>query len=382
MGLVVLLPVPVFACAVPVFRYAMERWAPDYYEAVLLYRGEMSENTKGLLDELRQAADWKGQAPLNLRVHEFDIASLTDDKVKNLLRGDIPETLPALALWYPGAGGRAPPVWLGELTPATVAALVKSPSRRELAERLMKGQSAVWLFVESGDADKDKAVLLLLGKELEAGALQLKEWAPPDLDEFLGYEVLYEFSVLTLSRSDPQERLLLTLLLNSEPDLDEYADEPIVFPVFGRGRVLFALVGPGITPDNIREATAFLGGPCGCVIKAMNPGMDILMAANWDEAVMEFYEPDLPMPELTGVMPETPAEIKDTNVMPETPATSNDTNVLTVSAEEPPGLLVADKKGGGLGVMGATAVVLVVILLLVALGTLAVRRGQKTEDRI
>ena len=26
---------PVFGCAVPVFRYALERWAPDIYEAVL-----------------------------------------------------------------------------------------------------------------------------------------------------------------------------------------------------------------------------------------------------------------------------------------------------------------------------------------------------------
>ncbi len=380
MGLVVLLPWPVFACVVPVFRYALERWPPDYYEAVLLHRGELAADEKQLLDELRQAADWKREAALNLRVHELDITSLTDDRVKNLLRGDLPETLPALALWYPGAGGRARPVWLGEFTPATVAALVQSPTRRELAERLMKGQSAVWLFVESGVPDKDKAALWLLRKELEKGALELKEMAPPDIDEFLGYEVLYEFSILTLSRSDPQEHLLLTLLLHSEPGFDEYADEPIVFPVFGRGRALYALVGPGITQDNIQEAIAFLGGPCSCQIKALNPGVDLLMSANWDAAVMEFYEQDWSMPELTGVMPEPPAVIKDTNVMPEVPATSNDINVPTVRAEEPPGLLVGDKKGGRLGVMGTTGVVLAVILLVVALGSLAVSRRTRKEQ--
>jgi len=269
--------------------------------------------------------------------------------------------------------GWTPPVWLGQLTPSTVAALVQSPVRRQLAQHLIEGRSAVWVFVESGDAAKDKAALQLLGQELETATQELKEMAPPPIEELGGAELSYEFSTLVLSRADPKEQMLLAMLLNSEPDLHEYADEPMAFPVFGRGRVLCALVGAGIRADNIREIIAFLTGPCGCEIKALNPGVDLLMAANWDAAVMEFYEMDYPLPELTGVMPEAPVKPADTNAVTTTDTsdvTAEDTNPVTAGTQE--------RKVRGLGVMATTALMFVVIGLVVALGTLAVSWRRRT----
>jgi len=388
MGLIVLAACPASACLVPVFRYALERWAADYYEAVLIHQDQLDEDQKQLLKELRQE-DSEADAFLNLRILEADITATTDEKVKGLLMSEeLPETLPVLALWYPWHRGRTPPVWMGELTPSTVAALVQSPTRQKLAERLMDGQTTVWIFVESGDPGKDKEARQLLARELEAATKELKEMAPPTIDEFGGPELSYEFSILPLSRADPREQMLLVMLLNSEPDLHEYASEPMAFPVFGRGRVLCALVGAGIRADNIREIVAFLTGPCGCEIKMMNPGTDLLMAANWDAAAMEFYEEfyqayyEEPMPELTGVMPEAPAVTQDTNTV-----TVADTNAVTVADINP--VISADtnpvktgpqeQKLRGLGVMATTTVMLVVIGLVVALGTLAVswrRRAQ------
>jgi hypothetical protein len=374
MGLLVLAACPALACLVPVFRYAMERWTSDYYDVVVLHRGQMSENDKQLLDQLRQAADWKGQSPLNLRLSEFDVNSLTDDKVKSLLRGDIPEKLPALALWYPMRRGWTPPVWLGRFTPSTVAALTQSPMRSQLVQCLIDGQTAVWVFVESGNADKDKTALQLLSQELEAAAQQLKEMAPPPIEELGGGELSYEFSTLVLSRADPKEQMLLAMLLNSEPDLHEYADEPMAFPVFGRGRVLCALVGAGIRADNIQQIISFLAGPCGCEIKAMNPGVDLLMAANWDAAVMGYYEMDYPLPELTGVMPEAPVRPADTNTV-----TTTDTNAVTAEDTNPLTAAVQERKVRGLSVMATTALMFVVIGLVVALGTLAVSWRRRTQ---
>ena len=390
LGLIVLAACPAFACLVPVFRYAMERWAADYYDAVVLHRGQMSENDKQLLEQLRQAADWKGEAPLNLRLSEFDVASLTDEKVKSLLRGDIPETLPALALWYPMRRGWTAPVWLGQFTPSAVGALTESPLRGQLAQRLIEGQSVVWVFVESGNSGKDKAALQLLSQELEAAAQQLKEMAPPPIEELGGVELSYEFSTLVLSRAEPKEQMLLAMLLNSEPDLHEYAGEPMAFPVFGRGRVLCALVGAGIRADNIQQIIAFLTGACGCEIKVMNPGVDLLMAVNWDAAVMGFYEMDYPLPELTGVMPEPPAITEDTNTVaaeetnPVTAAdinivTAEGTNLIAVEAPNPVTAGVQERKVRGLGVMGTTALMFVVIGLVVALGTLAVSWRRRTQ---
>ncbi len=391
-------PVSAFACSIPVFRYAMERWPADYYEAVLIHRGQLTEDEKQLLNELRQE-DSEAEALLNLHILEVDITATTDEKVKSLLGPNLPETLPVLVLWYPWQRGRAAPVWQGRLTSSTVAALLQSPTRQKLAERLIEGQTTVWVFIESGNADKDKAALRLLEQELETAARELKEQAQSMPDEFGVPEVTYSFSTLSVWRSDPNERMLLTLLLNSEPDLDEYADEPMVFPVFGRGRVLFTLIGEGITVDNIRETIYFLTGPCGCEIKMMSPGVDVLMAANWDAAAMKFYEEfyeeyyETPLPELTGVMPEAPADA-GTGTQDKIIASTQSTEVLAPDNDLSPaddkqsaGRLAAEqavevkeRKVLGLGIMGTTGVMLAVILLVVVLGSVALsprRRGHQ-----
>jgi hypothetical protein len=394
MVLFVLIPVSAFACSVPVFRYAMERWPADYYEAVLIHRGQLTEDDKQLLDELRQE-DSETDDFLNLHIMELDIATTPEEKVKSLLmsESDISppwggETLPVLVLWYPSARGRMPPIWQGRLTPSTVAALLQSPKRQKLAERLIEGQTAVWIFVESGNADKDKAALQLLEQELETATRELKEQTQSMPDEFGVPEVTYSFSTLSVSRSDPNEHMLLTLLLNSEPDLDEYADEPMVFPVFGRGRALFTLVGEGITSDNIRESIYFLTGPCGCEIKMLNPGVDLLMAANWDAAAMRFYEEfyetyNEEVPELTGIMPEAPAE-ENLKTQDKEIGNSLEDNV-TASMDAPTpvndvpikAVEVKERKVLGLGIMGTTGVMLAVILLVVVLGTMAISPRRK-----
>lgn len=387
MVLFVLVPSLAFACSVPVFRYAMERWPADYYEAVLIHRGQLTEDDKQLLNELRQE-DSETEDLLNLRILELDIATTPEEKVKNLLMNEqLPETLPALVLWYPWHKGRTPPIWQGQLTPSTVAALLESPVRQKLVERLIEGQTAVWIFVESGNADKDKAALQLLEQELETAARELKEEAESIPEELVVPEITYSFSILPVSRSDPNERMLLTLLLSSEPDLDEYSDKPVMFPVFGRGRVLYALIGEGITSDNIRETIAFLVGPCGCEIKMMNPGVDILMAANWDAAAMrfyeEFYETYNEVPELTGVMPEAPADEnlktqdKETGNSPEDNVTASMDGPTPVNEEPVNAVEVTERKLLGLGIMGTTAVCLAVILLVVIFGTMALSPRRK-----
>jgi hypothetical protein len=92
------------------------------------------------------------------------------------------------------------------------------------------------------------------------------------------------FSTLPVARDDPAEQFLVRMLLGSEQDLAAFAD-PIAFPVFGRGRVLYALVGKGITEENVSEAVGFLVGPCSCQIKELNPGADLLITAAWEDGM-------------------------------------------------------------------------------------------------
>lgn len=56
----------------------------------------------------------------------------------------------------------------------------------------------------------------------------------------------------------------------------------MAFPVFGRGRILEPLIGKGIHEGNVLEHSTYLCGACSCEVKDQNPGIDLLMAANWD----------------------------------------------------------------------------------------------------
>ncbi len=71
-------------------------------------------------------------------------------------------------------------------------------------------------------------------------------------------------------------------LVHCEPDIPT-RQEPLVYPVFGRGRSLLPMIGAGIIADNIQEYAEFLVGACSCEIKEQNPGFDLsVAAANWD----------------------------------------------------------------------------------------------------
>jgi hypothetical protein len=94
------------------------------------------------------------------------------------------------------------------------------------------------------------------------------------------------------------------MLLNLEDDLlnDEFNNKPMHFPVFGKGRVLPPLIGAGINKENALGDCSYLCGPCSCQVKNQNPGMDLLIKADWWTALegsSVIAEKELPA--LTGV---------------------------------------------------------------------------------
>ena len=416
MGLLALLPAHVYACSTPVFRYALERWPADFYDGVLVHRGEIAEDHPAVKLFEGETAEF-----LNLRLSRMDLDSATPEDVNNLLGDMVPEELPSLVLWYPWQKGRAAPFWAGKFTPDTIKVLIQSPTREEVAKRLSEGQAGVWILVESGDKAKDKAALELLNKELETVSKELMEMAPP-IEEEGTPAITFDFSTVSLSRTDPNERALLSMIMNSEPDLDDYVKEPMAVPVFGRGRALYTLIGEGINGDNIREASAFLTGPCGCEIKMMNPGVDLLMATNWDGAVMQYYEEfyaseEEELPELTSVFPDDPEPAQATlNIAAQVAASDSHSGHDHHAADEAPDQIAKSDSGDSLpavaepqllmsednfsdnlvdanetqfetvvavpvkvrsfnfGVMGTAAVSLGGLMLVVVIGTLAVSR--------
>jgi len=281
-----------YACDIPVFQYALERWPAAPYEVFVLHRGPLSAQDREITEHL-SASNSSSSPYANLRIRVADMAHAEGAPLVRLWEKAGEPDLPCLILRYPRETGIDRIAWSGPLTRDSATALVDSPARREISRRILDGHSAVWVLVTSGNAARDAAARALLERSLKeveqalelpapvAGTLA-EQPSPPDAN---APDLRVRFSSLFVSQSDPRESVLVGMLLHSEPDLVHYAAEPMAFPVYGRGRALYALVGGGITEENIREACQFLVGPCFCEAKALTPGTDVLLATDWDAAV-------------------------------------------------------------------------------------------------
>lgn len=378
------------ACNVPVFRFALERWHADAYQVVVLHRGPLTDGQRELIKPLQEAEDGR-RANLVVRVieaNELDkpVNGKTDEGPSPLagLRDQVWSRLEAggaaLILQYPPSLRIAKPAWTGPLARAEVAGLLDSPARQELARRLGSGQTAVWILLESGDSAQDDPVAARLEEELKRleKELKLPELTESPDDKLLSDAPLeIKFSILRVPRKSADEAALVATLIGSEPDLAERND-PMVFPIFGRGRALWALIGPGITAKNIYDSAAFLVGPCSCEVKEQNPGFDLLLFVDWEEKFRDLgiqltaaptratpppgekAEPELvPIPaggNLSSPAPaatETPVPVVPAPVAAAAPAPWP---VVTIFSVEPRWVL------GGLG-----AIVVLVVMALVAL---------------
>ena len=339
-----LLAAPVAACSVPVFRYALERWPSDPYEVVVFHRGALTADQQSLVDGLSPEGR-AGEIAANVQVRAVDLDQNSDAALTQLWESRASETLPLMVLRYPHP---LEPAWAGPLDADNISNLLDSPQRRELAHRLLKGETAVWILLECGDAAKNDAAATLIEQELARAqqTLELPEIDQQDLVDGLMTaspdELKIAFSLVRLPRTDPQEKIFVEMLLGSEPDLREF-DEPLAYPIFGRGRALYTLVGAGINAETISEACKTLVGPCTCQVKEQNPGMDVLMAVNWDGLVTPASPAAKPLPPLIGVS-DFQAKTDDASPQPpiaEEPQAAGEpktTNVSAVAVIPAPGL--------------------------------------------
>jgi hypothetical protein len=278
----ILCATPAHACNIPVFRYALEHWPADPYQIVIFHRGPLGPADQAAVALLEKDAAGT-LLSANGTVRLVDLAQDPEPSLRELFEAQGAPKLPWLVVRYPAGANLGANAWAGRLSADAVHALLDSPLRQEIVRRLLGGASAVWVVLESGDRAKDAAVDALLRTELRhlEETLRLPEPEPDDAPGQAERPPLrLSFAMVRVSRHDPAEQVLVRLLLSTEPDLAERA-EPMVFPVFGRGRVLYALVGAGINANNLRKTAAFLTGACSCEVKRDNPGTDLLLTADW-----------------------------------------------------------------------------------------------------
>ena len=307
-AILLLVAAPAAACNIPVFRYALDHWPSDPYRLTVFHRGPLDAEHRDAFQKLEKHA--AGDSPgVVLELIDLDKGP---EGVDDLPPPPENVELPFLVVRYPAPTRIEAPIWAGTLRAEVVTALLDSPARREYARRARAGDSAVWVLLASGDAAKDDAAEKVLQTEINrlAKELTLPELTDAPEDQLVGGQerpLRLAFSVLRVGRSDPAEAMFVKMLINTESDLPGRTDA-MVFPLFGRGRTMPALIGAGITPENIKDAAEFLAGPCSCVVKRDNPGVDLLLLSDWTLAAAA--EPAPPFRVASGTKVPIPSPVQ------------------------------------------------------------------------
>jgi hypothetical protein len=308
--LVACLSVSAWGCSVPVYRYALERWEAEPYELFVFHRGPLNPKDQKLSDALRTVCEARA-APLNLKVEWVDTAdAIEDEEVRKLWESQKPEGLPWAVLCFPRREEQRHAAWSGRAEPLALQSFFDSPARREVAAHLLAGECAAWLLIESGDAKKDTAAGTFIETQLKTAEKELKLPKPEADDEGGGPAVEVRddvplriaFSVVRVRHDDPVERGMLTLLRNAfaKPWPEQ---TPMLFVIFGQGRVLAAFSGTDLAADDVLQIGQFLIGPCSCTVKEQHPGFDMLMPADWSALGNERAVRDAEVPNLAVLVP-------------------------------------------------------------------------------
>ena len=274
-----------YACNIPVFRYALERWAPDRIEVIIFHTEPLSTADQQSVNAISQQTSVK-DGPANAAVREYLIGTNRDEDLEDLWKRvstakDV-ET-PYVVVRSKASKGARVNSWRGPLRKFASSQTLTSPVRQQISRELLGGTSVVWLVLRSEDEKKTDNVVRQLNADLKALARTIEL---PDGIGLPGSELMSEvpllmkFKVVTVDPADPRERYLVELLQGLAPEsLSE--KEPLAVPVFGRGRALEVIPGSDVTTELTKDLTMFLCAACSCQVKDMNPGFDLLMATDW-----------------------------------------------------------------------------------------------------
>jgi hypothetical protein len=294
---------PLLACDIPVFRYALERWEPYAYEAILFYKEPMDAHATQALQKLESDRANLGIWKVNLSDPMQEEFGVVWEQEKDRA------TLPWIIVRYPYPSWQTVKtnwLWSGKFDPSVLGHIASSPARRKAAQEILNGCSAVWIFIESGNREADDAKAGILEDHLARVKRETRlpqesnaEAKPLPMPGNVPLKV--DFTVIRVSRTDPAEKFFVDMLLKIEKDSDRSADKPMAFPVFGQGRAICPLIGDGIAADRIEQTCAFILGSCSCEIKDANPGVDMLMATDWHRGVTNILSVSDQAPTLVGI---------------------------------------------------------------------------------
>jgi hypothetical protein len=290
----------------------------------VFHKGPLTANQRVAFDWLPKEGS-KPAMPVNINARDVDVSGSLDSSTARLWAAQHNPELPWVVVEFPPQDRVAGPAWSGKLDLETLKNLVDSPARHEVARRLLRGDCAVWILVETGDAKSAQTISTAVEAELRKLETTLKLPAPARGAEELEYKpspmslkvpLRIGFSTLHVRADDPAERMLVQILRQTSRH-PVPVDSPVVaYPVFGRGRCLGGHAGESLAPEAIARECSFITGACSCVAKSMNPGVDLPMLAKWDDFVSGTVGVSVALPPLTGLMPVAPVAAQSGTTAP------------------------------------------------------------------
>lgn len=287
------------ACVTPVYRFALENWDTDPYRITVFHDHPFEKKEIEKIESIVRASqvvyggipfelkkeDSRSKANVSIRFvavgEEMDPASQTLWEMQRNAK------LPWAVIRYPRLSKKANVLWQGPLKGLDGPSLLNSPSREKVANYLINGETAVWVLLQTGDKTKDEKALNTLKKGLSRSEKELKLPFVPEnerentLSGTTAALWRVSFKMVSIPRAERSEVPFITMLIKSNPDLMKHLNDPMVFSIFGKGRVFSALAGDDLTESAIVKANNFLLDSCQCEIKEQNPGTDLIFPNQW-----------------------------------------------------------------------------------------------------
>lgn len=310
------------ACDTPVYRYAMYRWTPMSYEAFYFHRGPTPKAEQELHRSVDEPSKDGVAANLSITAVDLDRKDALDalpEPVKKRWQSDSSKPLPRYLIFAPWGSE----VFAGPLDAAAFRPIVQSPLRTEIGKLFDQGHGVVLLILGGDQAEEnarmEAAARAVIGKatagelfaEPESGAGAAKPADPPanaapggsaEDNQPDPRRAALRIGLVKLYRSNPAEPWLFKILTAMTPDSQKEPKqkqntrhEPMLFAIYGRGRVMPPGIGKEVTAESLTELLRFLADRCSCTVKDQNPGLDLLMRWDWEATAEKFLALDQSM---------------------------------------------------------------------------------------
>ncbi|MEI8242077.1 MAG: hypothetical protein WCI17_02300 [bacterium] len=296
-------PGPAEACANPVFQYALQNWAVSDYPVMLFHRAALSSPQQAWADDVKRSCE-RTDPPLNAGLTDGDLAApdaaaareawaalkLPDSQLPAIVVLSLGPAMSSRMPAEPEAGVRA--AWSAPLSAQTARLVRESPLRAQIVGELTAGKAAVFVLVRGGDEARDRAARKQLEERVRGIEKEHRQLADQDPDARP-----FQYSIQSVDRRDAAEAVFLSMAFSLSPGLQPRVDrgEPAIIALYGRGRALppFAANDPEAM-EQVMQICMLVTGACSCQIKAMQPGVDLLFAADWDALLRNRADPAPP----------------------------------------------------------------------------------------